>query len=420
MPREALNYSKLPTAEEIKTVNEYQRQLQLLSGWLPIDEDRIVYELIASSLLCVSDISASFMIPDPLLSADNSLQFERWKQFLERNKFPSSLLKKEVVNEQHLYKLDLLTFCNCLMRENRNYLTSLQPVAFFLSLLNAFIPYFFIFDNYSSLSLSSKIYYVSSGILNLVFYWVATGFLFAALEDSIRRYCGAEKLATLIRAIDIDPRYQLQSQSPEDFKSFFQSQYSQLQTVMSHSTSSIRISAPVFQISQSDQFHRTTSFGVSSNSTVEMSSVTSPVTSTVSTDGCQNSEFHCPLGSKRLPALILAEYPDNVIVWMYARKLLHNFGARVRFRLDTYFGMTQHESDMCLIFLYVGGMILLICTLIATMFYFVFFSKELSIDDLLSSPAFFALLLWVIVFTLTQAAQIFLGHLTNKTMESHG
>ena len=66
-------------------------------------------------------------------------------------------------------------------------------------------------------------------------------------------------------------------------------------------------------------------------------------------------------------------------------------------------------------------MILLICTLIATIFYFVFFSKELSIDDLLSSPAFFALLLWVVVFTLTQAAaQIFLGHLTNKTMESHG
>jgi hypothetical protein len=293
-----------------------------------------VYEMIASSLLCVSDITASFIIPDPLLSTDNSLQYQRWMQFLERNKFPASLLKREVLNDQQIYKLDLLTFCNCLMRENRNYLTGLQPITIFLSLLNALIPYLFIFNTFSSLCLATKIYYVASGILNLVFYWVASGFLFAALEDSVRRYYSAEKLSTFIRAIDIDPRLQLRFQSPEDFKLFFRSQYSQLQSVMNHSASSIRISAPIFQFPEVPQFSQTVSCGVSTNSTVEMTSVTSPVTSsTVSSD-----ELHCTLSSTNLPALILADYPDNVIVWMYARKLLHNFGGRVRFRLDTYCG----------------------------------------------------------------------------------
>jgi hypothetical protein len=336
IPRKSLNYSKLPTPEEIQTVGEYQRQLQLLSGWFPIDEDRIVYEMIASSLLCVSDITASFQIPDPLLSTDNSLQFERWKQFLERNKFPVSLLKREVVNGQQIYTLDLLTFCNCLMRENRNYLTGFQRVTISLSLLNAFIPYFFIFDSYSSLCLASKIYYFASGVLNLVFYWAASGFLLAALEDSIRRYYSAEKLSTFIRAIDIDPRFQLRFQSTDQFFRLSH-QYSKLQMAIKQSSNfNLNTTEPILPMTQQQVQNNSPESSVPS---FEMSSQSSPTSNplfSLPTDGSFNDMI--PKEYKTLPILKLADYPKNIIVWMYARKLLHNFGARIRFRLDTYCG----------------------------------------------------------------------------------
>ena len=35
-------------------------------------------------------------------------------------------------------------------------------------------------------------------------------------------------------------------------------------------------------------------------------------------------------------------------------------------------------------------------------------------------PGFIQLILWIVVFTLFEAAMIALGHFTNKTMESHG
>jgi hypothetical protein len=40
--------------------------------------------------------------------------------------------------------------------------------------------------------------------------------------------------------------------------------------------------------------------------------------------------------------------------------------------------------------------------------------------DLLSSPAFFQLLLFIAVFTIVQAVVIFIGHMTNTALESHG
>jgi heme/copper-type cytochrome/quinol oxidase subunit 4 len=66
----------------------------------------------------------------------------------------------------------------------------------------------------------------------------------------------------------------------------------------------------------------------------------------------------------------------------------------------------------------------LIITLIITLIYFIFTSGGASSSSsrlhLLSSPAFIQLLLWIIVFTLFQAALIFIGHMTNEMMESHG
>ena len=339
IPREFLNYWKLPTSEEIQTVTDYQRQLQLLSGWLPLDEDRIVYELIASSLLCVSDITSSFTIPDPLLSADDSLQFERWKQFLERNKFSVSLLKREVVNEQQVYQLDLLTFCNCLMRENRNYMTGLQHLVIPLSFLNAFIPYFFIFETYSSLCLASKIYYISSGILNLVFYWTGSGFMIAALEDSARRYFCSEKLSLFIRAVDFNSKFQLRFQSTNNFLSLFQGDSSKLRDAINQSTN-FRLSTtdPILPLTPLTREAQQQSSDGSFHS-FEISSQPSPFSDPhfdLPPDRSFNEErLH---ESKTLPMLKLDDYPKNILLWMYARKLLHNFGARIRFRLDTYGG----------------------------------------------------------------------------------
>lgn len=335
--RRSLDYSHLPTDEEIRVVDNYQKQLQLLTGWLPINDERITYELIAASLLCVADMSASFKIPDPLLTADNSLQFQRWKRFLERNNFPTSALKKQVVNDESFYELDLLTFCNCVMRENRHYLTNLQPVTVILSIINACIPYFFILHKYSSLCVYSKIYYVTSGILNFIFYWATSSFMLSALEDSARRYFCAEKLATFIRAIDIDPRFQLRFKSDE-YYDLFHTQSCKLQSVMRKSNSfRLSVAEPILPISQqptqqstSPSDTRVSSFELVSPSSPTMNPLYPPV-----------SEYkdESQSNSSSLPAIRIADYPENIIVWMYARKLLHNFGARIRFRLDTYCGL---------------------------------------------------------------------------------
>jgi hypothetical protein len=64
-----------------------------------------------------------------------------------------------------------------------------------------------------------------------------------------------------------------------------------------------------------------------------------------------------------------------------------------------------------------------IITLLITMVYFIFTSSASTSSsrlDILASPASIQLLLWVIVFTLFQAALIFMGHMTNEMMGSHG
>jgi hypothetical protein len=357
MPRQNVNYSRLPTQEEIQMVRDYQIQLQLLSGWLPLRDDRIVYELIAASLLCVSDLSSSFRIPDPLLSTDHALQFQRWKQFLERNKIPiSSLSRKKETNTEAGqasaasatsgdYELDLLTFCKCLMQETRNYFTSTQPLVISLSILNALIPFFFVSRGFNSLCTSSQIYFITSAILNLIFYWACTGFLFAALEDATRRYFCAEKLSFFIRAIDIDARFKLrfQSNGPSPLMDCQSSKLLTLVKQRSFQSSPLDSSSspqnPLsHQFNQEQQMEQGLSCSARPQSSFEISSSSSPITNQLLSPSLSSPPSSSSKSNECLPVLKLADYPDNVIVWMYARKLLHNFGARIRFRLDTYCG----------------------------------------------------------------------------------
>jgi hypothetical protein len=440
IPRRLLDYSHFPTQEEIQMVRNYQVQLQLLSGWLPLGEDRIVYELIAASLLCVSDLNSSFLIPDPLFSTEHAFQFQLWKQFLERNKFPLSSLKRECVIESESrggggggdgpgdYQIDLLTFCNCLMQENRNYFSSLQPLVVILSFINALIPFLFVIHRFNSLCTSAQIYYLTSGFLNLLFYWACVGFLIAALEDSTRRYFCAEKLAAFIRAIDLDIRLQLRFQSHGPSHQLLECQSSKLQTLVKQNSfqSSPQADSQDQQLEQGILKRSLTSFEISSSPVTNQlftSFASSSPPSSPSSSPCPHSTASPPL---TLPALKLAEYPDNVIVWMYARKLLHNFGARIRFRLDTYCGEAYTLLNKHFFHLTIsptGGIILLLLTLVLGMIYSIIShsaSSSNSSINLFASPAFIQFLLFITVFTIFQALVIFIGHLTNKTLESHG
>lgn len=358
--RKEIDYFKLPTQEEIDTVLEYQVQLQLLTGWLPINNYRIVYEFVAASLICVADINSSFIIPDPSTSTENELQFQRWKNLLNRNELIENLKKD---NERNVYKLDLLTFCNCIMRENRNCLTGLAPIMVILSFVNAIIPFLFVIDTFSTLHIYAQVYYISSGLISVIFYWAICSFLLAALEDSTRRYLCSETLSHFIRAIDVDSKFKFRFHTTDQTHKLLRCESSQLQQAINESNQfRLSVSETSFT-SSSPKFRKHSSFEIQSPTTcvpipqnpllntnsLFSSLTTSTLQSPTSTSQLQSQSSSIPtnngittymdISCRTIPILNLTDYPDNIIVWIYARKLLHNFGTRIRFRLDTYCGM---------------------------------------------------------------------------------
>jgi hypothetical protein len=64
-----------------------------------------------------------------------------------------------------------------------------------------------------------------------------------------------------------------------------------------------------------------------------------------------------------------------------------------------------------------GGVILLIVTLLIILAVTVL--RADSPKEVAHSAPFFQIVLWIVVFTSLQAAMVFMGHLTNKTRESH-
>lgn len=64
-----------------------------------------------------------------------------------------------------------------------------------------------------------------------------------------------------------------------------------------------------------------------------------------------------------------------------------------------------------------GGVILLIFSLLIILVLMMIRAEKR--EDVIKSAPFFQIVLWIIVFTSFQAVIVMMGHLTNKTRESH-
>eukprot|EP00602_Paraphysomonas_sp_CaronLab_P006072 CAMPEP_0185017552 /NCGR_PEP_ID=MMETSP1103-20130426/493_1 /TAXON_ID=36769 /ORGANISM="Paraphysomonas bandaiensis, Strain Caron Lab Isolate" /LENGTH=298 /DNA_ID=CAMNT_0027547015 /DNA_START=1079 /DNA_END=1972 /DNA_ORIENTATION=- len=129
----------------------------------------------------------------------------------------------------------------------------------------------------------------------------------------------------------------------------------------------------------------------------------SPDSSSLSSNGRSYSSSISPEGmtmdSFNIPQIDM-RHTTNYIVWMQARTILHNFGYRVRFRLD----------------MYNGGIIFLLVVLLLSLVTSVIRNNP---NELFVNAEFLQTLLWIVVFSICLAAIIFIAHMTNKKMQSH-
>ena len=159
----------------------------------------------------------------------------------------------------------------------------------------------------------------------------------------MRRYLCSLSLSQFIRAIDTDSKFRFRVRANDQTHELYSCEVSKLQNAMqeskqfrdsvfepmtslAHPNSKFKKQIPL-EILSSDQTLPTSQNPIFNHT--NNSSITSPALP------------HYPSNRvcRSIPVLNFTDYPDNIIVWMYARKLLHNFGTRIRFRLDTYCGM---------------------------------------------------------------------------------
>mmetsp|Transcript_766 Transcript_766/g.1273 ORF Transcript_766/g.1273 Transcript_766/m.1273 type:complete len:587 (-) Transcript_766:111-1871(-) len=366
------NWSRYPTREEVSIVEGYQRQLQLLTGWSVLSEERLVFEVFVASTICGNQHIDHFHVPDPLSSDFNALQYERWKTLLDKYGSLSALEKDE---KRGGFKVGIIATCLTLMKSvNHPHFSFIPPLLSVLGLFNGAIPYIFVFDDLYSMSIWGHVYYMSACVINVALYITVSLFMYTALVDIDRRREVSDFLGEMVRLVDLDMRVKLRMDAHDEIQSGVRERQVVRNVLREQDTIRLTVVDEEIglELSNSKKYNQD-----------------------------QNILGNLNNGSVVVPQLA-ETHADNFLAWMYCRTLLHAFGHRLRFRLD----------------IYTGGVILAVFSLLLGLLYFVISAEERK--QVIYSSEFIQLVMWIVVFSTLQAAIIMLGHLTNSSMHTHG
>ena len=331
--RKEMNYWQVPSKEEIDLVKGYQKQLQTLSGWTLLEDNRISYEICSAATLVGIDSSSAFKIPQTETGKNGSAerQVRKWKQFLTSKGLSTALVFDE---EAGCYLVDVQMCCEAILREsNKSYFTTLKLVILACGCINSGIPFLFI-PPHHEFSHYMWVYLSFSASVNFVMYVVVSSFLWVAIVDAMRRNRVASILADMLRIVDFNTKFKIRLNASD--------------------TESVERDTLGGQGDVANMLHRhrVTTKGNPADiamhptaTATERREVEMPVSSV--------DEVMGVIGSNRGPPIVIPQVDvscaDNFIMWMRCRSLLNVAGRRPRFRLDVYTGVVDNPSVWCML-----------------------------------------------------------------------
>jgi hypothetical protein len=437
-----------PSNETIDRVITFQRQLQLATGWNELTRDILQYEMLVAATRCGIRLDTSYItIANPKSGDHERLQFERWQLFLTKS-LSSNCCESGPCFSDHFtltsdgsYKVRLhsvamaamLAACSC---EHHHWV---QYLNICLAIANAAIPlamrYGKIGCDQPSPGLSGEVmlYYTCSSLLNTIYFVALLSFIYGALVDVIRRFLLSDVLQHLIRLVDIDLRPQLRLEAvPTDGSTHRKTEKKLLRDAFFHtgqrfsSHSRDRQVLSVVQDNGDGGVYEEKLLGAvergelyeggSRDYDAEGYGGDSPVRRMYSESLEPFSQD--ALANLYVPQLDL-QVPANYTAFVQCRKMLHSFGFRVRFRLDTYTGMMSHYY-WCTIavshFMELGLVILLIFVLTLSLISRILHQRP---RELFQSTVVTQTLFFIVIFAASMASIVFIAHLANKKMQYH-
>lgn len=313
----------LPSEETKRIVRDYQEQLQLLSGWLFLRHELVEFEVLtAAGCLGIDLHQYSFQISNPSISTSAKRQFAQWQNLLTSS--AGGLIRGLKENADRSYSVPVHhVLVSILLGSDPQFMRRVMLLSTTLiTLVNACIPLIMARNDFKGMSLWGITYYISAFLLNVSFSFAVLAFVQTAFIDFYRRLQCARALESLIRSTEIDTGVKVSMVKAASFHAH-DAEVLAINKILERSST--------YKMGD-DQTGTNSLIGKRS---VEMSSSSdrpSPSARTLSSFSESIAAGVADYGDM-LPKLDL-RIPSNITAWAICRTTLHNFGSRVRFRLD--------------------------------------------------------------------------------------
>jgi len=355
-------YDRFMSSETLEQVSTYQNQLQLLTSWANQRADALIrFEVAAAAARVGADIQdLYFIIPSPYKSRTFSNQFRRWQAFLSCQKTITGFTDEIAEDHSHAhgiplcevmikqpdksYKVSVFDVCKSTLMwvdmaphgESRN-----TKITFLIALVNLVIP-FFVLANHSidikdtTGCIIASVFYVTSTIINFLFYKLIFGFVSVALIDGSRRTYEVKILEDFLRVSDVGMEMKktqkLMSSGMEKL-----STKAKIQGLTHFPTPVTRRSS--LEFAADINFPPTTTGGApfrpsqqsaARPESIDLSRASSGTTMSMGEEFDENE-------MTRIPRMSMTFYGrNNILAWSYSRAIFKHFGDRFKIRIDIF------------------------------------------------------------------------------------
>lgn len=314
---EKYNY---PTPEEQETLELFQQQLQLTSGWMRISDDRLDYELTTAGESCnINMHSCFFKVPGPELGFMHNLQYKRWLHFLQLDDLGNK-------GKDGFYRVSAYQVCKSIFRLAEHSCVSARSAVRaipILAILNTSIGVFFSNQDFSKISTMGIVFNISSSMVSIFYFSVLEVIMFIAFLDFLRRYNYAVLLSRLARVIDAETRIRISvSKKPK------------------HSARNLNISTRKLGGISCDKIEVRGDSGRHLNDyTLKSTNCAKGMASEeIILKSLEDEEHNVDPDDKIMPKVDML-IPSNYIIWLNCKQIFLRFGKRTEFRLLVYIGM---------------------------------------------------------------------------------
>jgi hypothetical protein len=208
-------YQRYMSVHDIKTLQIYQKQLQLVYAWLFRDESVLEFELAAAALrvgIKISDVH--FILPNPTKNPSAKSQIHYWHAYLRGRDLVDLSINETIGLEKRpldgKYQISVYDFCMVIIRRcDASEFTGQRlcnDIIYLFCFGMIIIPFIILGKNYHKIhqfSFVIPVFYLSSTLINFCVGLVTYNLLFVAVFDVMRQLKMVNELTTFIRLSDL-------------------------------------------------------------------------------------------------------------------------------------------------------------------------------------------------------------------------